>query len=107
METCGNRESDFIAWRAAGTNHEARVTAAVLGDRARVFLQLWVGNVQPAIRRVELTMAAEPGRRHTVELVDAAFDAREQILRLANTEQVPRPGFGQVRPGPVDHCVHV
>ena len=29
METCGNRESDFIAWRAAGTNHEARVTAAV------------------------------------------------------------------------------
>ena len=29
METCGNRESDFIAWRAAGTNREARVTAAV------------------------------------------------------------------------------
>ena len=29
METCGNRESDFIASRVAGTNREARVTAAV------------------------------------------------------------------------------
>src|SRR5690606_26973474 len=46
--------------------------------------------------------AGDPGRRHAVEGVAARLDAGEQVLRLADPQQVPGPILGQLRGDPAD-----
>ena len=51
-------------------------------------------------------MPTQPGGRDTVELIDPTFNALEQVLGLADTEQVSRPLVRHMRRRPIDHRVH-
>ena len=93
-----------VAARKAGA---ARVAAAIGLDRAGILFELRPRQMQPSIGRVDLAVPPETRRRDTIELVDAAFDAAEQVFWFADAEQVARPAFGQVRDRPVDHGMHV
>src|SRR5207302_8193865 len=85
----------------------ACVAAAIRLYRPRIVFVLQSRNREPTVRGVELTMAAKSCRCHAVELVDTTLDAREQVLRLADAEQMPWPVPWQVRERPIEHSVHI
>src|SRR5436309_1433935 len=66
-----------------------------------------VRDVELSVLGVEHTVTGEPRRGHAVEKIDAAFDAREQVLRLADAQQVARAFGCQRQDSPVQDRVHV
>jgi hypothetical protein len=52
-------------------------------------------------------VAPQPRRRDAVEGVDAELDAADEVVDLADAEQVPRALLRQDRRRPVDDLVHL
>src|SRR6185437_1355251 len=84
-----------------------RVTAAVVLDWSRILAILRPTDQHLAKWRVDVAMASEACRGDAVELIDAALDACEQVLGLADAKQVPRPCGWDIRQRPVQDGVHV
>src|SRR5205807_227543 len=85
----------------------AGVAGAALFNRARVFAERRLANVQAAVRRVDGAVAGEAGWRDAVERVDPPLDAGEEILRLADAEEMARLAVGKQWDRPVENGVHV
>ena len=83
-----------------------RAPAALL-DRAHIFLVLLVEQVDLALIRVYMTVAAVAGRINTVKEVNAALHSLQNIGRRSDSHEIGRLVHRKIRHGLIQHMVHL
>src|SRR5450756_1122967 len=79
------------------------ITAAARVDGEKVALVVFVGQTDSAATGKESGASGIAGRNDAVKHIDAALDTFENVLGQANTHQIARFIFGQVRGGKSDN----
>ena len=85
----------------------AGVAVTCLVNRTLIARKSCIHQVESSFGRESRVMARKAGRQDTIEDVDAAQHAVDQIFRRANSHQVARFVFGQIRLHHIQHGVHL
>ncbi len=85
----------------------AGMAGASFLDWRRVFAIDRLPDVYATVRRIQAAVSSKARRSDAVEGVDAALDALEQVLGLADAEQMPLLRLREKRDRPVEHVVHI